>query len=92
MEIRKHCLEYLSESWNQFGKILRVRLTGMQSNMGSLSRRWNYLAPDFKDKTRYTLYVSLGSQISHIATNKGNIKRQYLLHNVLVIEKNNLGV
>ena len=42
------------------------------------------VAPSFKDKTRYTLYVSLGSQISHIATNKGNIKRQYLLHNVLV--------
>ena len=43
-----------------------------------------YVAPGFKDKTRYTLYVSPGSQISHIATNKGNIKRQYLLHNVLV--------
>ena len=42
------------------------------------------VAPGFKDKTRYTLYVSLGSQISHIATNKGNIKRHYLLHNVLV--------
>ena len=42
--------------------------------------------PSFKDKTRYTLYVSPGSQISHIATNKGNIKRQYLLHNILVKE------
>ena len=42
------------------------------------------VAPGFKDKTRYTLYVSPGSQFSHIATNKGNIKRQYLLHNVLV--------
>jgi len=27
--------------------------------------------PDFKDKTRYAPYVSLRSQISHIATNKG---------------------
>jgi hypothetical protein len=27
--------------------------------------------PDFKDKTRYTPYVSSKSQISHIATNKG---------------------
>ena len=45
------------------------------------------VAPGFKDKTRYTLYVSLGSQISHIAINKGNIKRQYLLHNVLVKRK-----
>jgi hypothetical protein len=32
------------------------------------------VAPGFKNKTRYTPYVSLGSQISHIATNKGNIK------------------
>ena len=45
------------------------------------------VAPDFKDKTRYTLYVSLGSQISHIATNKVNIKRQYSLHNVNVLVK-----
>ena len=27
-----------------------------------------FVAPGFKDKTRYTLYVSPGSQISHIAT------------------------
>ena len=33
------------------------------------------VAPGFKDKTRYTLYVSPGSQISHITTNKGNTKR-----------------
>ena len=26
------------------------------------------VAPGYKDKTRYTLYVSPGSQISHIAT------------------------
>jgi len=36
------------------------------------------VAPGFKDKTRYTPYVSLGSQISYIATNKGNINRQCL--------------
>ena len=45
------------------------------------------VAPGFKDKTRYTLYMSPGSQISHITTNKDNIKRQYLLYNVLVKEK-----
>jgi hypothetical protein len=33
-----------------------------------------YVTPGFKNKTRYTPYVSPGSQISHIATNKGNIK------------------
>jgi hypothetical protein len=32
------------------------------------------VTPGFKNKTRYTPYVSPGSQISHIATNKGNIK------------------
>ena len=32
------------------------------------------VTPGFKNKTRYTPYVSSGSQISHIATNKGNIK------------------
>ena len=35
-----------------------------------------FVAYGFKNKTRYTPYVSPGSQISHIATNKGNIKRQ----------------
>ena len=32
------------------------------------------VASGFKNKTRYTPYVSLGSQISYIAINKGNIK------------------
>ena len=41
MESPKYCLEYLSESWSQFGKILGVRLIGMQSKVGSLSRGWN---------------------------------------------------
>ena len=40
----------------------------------SMLVRFFIVAPGFKDKTRYTLYVSPGSQISHIATNKGNIK------------------
>ena len=44
------------------------------------------VAPGFKNKTRYTPYVSLGSQISHIATNKGNIKRQCSIYNVLSIK------
>ena len=43
MELPEYYLEYLSESWNQFGKILGVRLTGMQSKVGPLSRRWNYM-------------------------------------------------
>ena len=44
----------------------------------------NYLtvAPGFKNKTRYTPYVSPGSQITHIATNKGNINRQCSIYNV----------
>ena len=44
------------------------------------------VAPDFKNKTRYTPYVSLGSQISHIATNKGNIERQCSIYNILSIK------
>ena len=41
-------------------------------------RNRHCVAPGFKDKTRYTLYVSPISQISRIATNKGNINRQCL--------------
>jgi D-alanine-D-alanine ligase-like ATP-grasp enzyme len=44
------------------------------------------VAPDFKNKTIYTPYVSPGSQTSHIATNKDNIKRQCLLYNILVVK------
>ena len=43
------------------------------------------VAPGFKNKTRYTPYVSPGSQISHIAINKGNIERQcskYIILNI----------
>ena len=43
------------------------------------------VASGFKNKTRYTPYVSPGSQISHIAINKGNIKRQCSIYNVLSI-------
>ena len=42
------------------------------------------VAPGFKNKTRYTPYVSPGSQISHIATNNGNIIRQCLSYSILV--------
>ena len=44
------------------------------------------VAPGFKNKTRYAPYVSLESQFSHIAINKGNINRQYLIYNVLNIK------
>ena len=44
------------------------------------------VAPGFKNKTRYTPYVSPGSQISHIATSKGNIKRQCSIYNILSIK------
>ena len=44
------------------------------------------VAPGFKNKTRYTPYVSPESQISHIATNTGNINRQCSIYNVLSIE------
>ena len=44
------------------------------------------VAPNFRNKTRNTPYVSLGSQISHIAINKGNIKRQCSIYNILSIK------
>ena len=44
------------------------------------------VALGFKDKTRYTPYVSPGSQISNIAINKGNINRQCLIYNILSIK------
>ena len=47
---------------------------------------WWIIAPGLKDKTRYTPYVSPGSQFSHIATNKDNINRQCLIYNVLSIK------
>ena len=43
------------------------------------------VAPGFKNKTRYAPYVSPESQISHIAINKDNIKRQYSIYNVFNI-------
>ena len=45
-----------------------------------------FVAPGFKNKTRYTTYVSPESQISHIAINKGNINRQCLIYNILSIK------
>ena len=48
--------------------------------------RQTTVAPGFKNKIRYTPYVSPKSQISHIATNKGNIKRQCSIYNVLSIK------
>ena len=44
------------------------------------------VAPGFKNKIRYTPYVSPGSQMSHIATNKGNIERQCSICNILSIK------
>ena len=47
---------------------------------------WVAVAPGFKNKTKYTPYMSLESQISHIAINKGNINRQCSIYNVLSIK------
>jgi len=50
----------------------------LDSTFGGSSKGGTAIAPGFKNKTRYTPYVSPGSQISHIATNKGNINGQCL--------------
>ena len=44
MKLPRYGLEYLSQSWNQFGKILGVRLTGVQSKEESKDRV--FLSPD----------------------------------------------
>ena len=46
----------------------------------------DFVVPGFKNKTRYAPYVSLGCQISHIAINKGNIKRHCSIYNILSIK------
>ena len=58
----------------------------LESNKSIFVASISVVAPDFKNKTRYTPYVSPGSQISHIATNKGNINRQCSIYNVLSIK------
>ena len=55
-------------------------------NLGSDASGNMVVAPGFKNKTRYIPYVSLGNQISHIATNKGNVNRQCSIYNVLSIK------
>ena len=50
------------------------------------------VAPSFKDKTRYTLYESLGRQISHIAINEGNINRQCSIFTELNIKDTTLNI
>ena len=50
------------------------------------------VAPGFKNKTRYTPYVSTGSQFSHITTNKGNINGQCSIYNVLSIKNITLDI
>ena len=45
-----------------------------------------FVAPGLWTKTRYTPYMSTGSQISHIATNKATINSQCSIFNVLSIE------
>jgi hypothetical protein len=43
-------------------------------------------APGFKNKTRYTPYVSLENEITHMTTNRGNIIRQCLIYDILSLK------
>jgi len=67
-------LLYIIISWYENGNIMRSGRCLCRPKVAL----YFFVAPGFKNKTRYTLYVSQGSQISHIATNKSNIKRQCL--------------
>jgi hypothetical protein len=83
------CLRYMAQGWHLIGLrgLLSPRSLRGQCGMTALARAGvlgrarsfpvsprGRVTPGFKNKTRYTPYVSQGSQISHIATNKGNIK------------------
>jgi hypothetical protein len=48
-----------------------VGSTSKSSSIQCLKCGGRGVIPNFKDKTRYTPYVSFKSKISHIATNKG---------------------
>jgi len=70
------------KKWKQLLTTMHRGVGAGQSSMRrSLIDIYN-IAPDFKNKTRYTPCVSPGSQFSHIATNKGNINRQGSIYNV----------
>jgi hypothetical protein len=51
-------------------------VSDVSGQLGLVRRRC--VTPDFKDETRYALYVKQRSQISHIVANKCNTKRQML--------------
>ena len=63
-----------------------LHITRTRNNTYNRYFNINLVALGFKDKTRYTPYVSPGSKISHIATNKGNINRQCIIYNILSIK------
>ena len=49
--VTKGWLKYLSESWNQFGKLLGVRLIGMQSKEESKGKESTSLwSPSFESR------------------------------------------
>ena len=63
-----------------------VGLLGFTLKPWSKPTWFKFVAPGFKGQNQIQPYVSPGSQISHIATNKGNLKRQYSIYNVLSIK------
>ena len=82
---------FQNEFWTLFAWVSKAHLINdlsskNQFDHAKLHSPLSSVTPSFKNKTRYTPYVSPGSQISHIATNKGNIKRQCSIYNVLSIK------
>jgi len=69
----------LSVGMNLGAMILRTLVREDEKKLQTFKNRRNpqmksrnyVVIPDFKDKTRYTLYMSFRSQFSYIATNKG---------------------
>ena len=85
--MRVSASEWLQIGGTQHGERQSESLGDRRTKL-TVSRRHleQRIAPGFKNKTRYTPYMSLESQISYIATNRGNINRQCLIYNILNIK------
>ena len=85
--VPRECKKSMSASGRNLGEIwAQFSVSMIQEDINILVCAISHVAPGFKNKTRYTPYVSLGSQISHTTTNKGNINRQCSIYNVLSIK------
>ena len=84
--VEKKISRFIEQGFLQ--QLLNLRTTSFYQAcvLQSVLLRYHFVPPSFKNKIRYAPYVSPGSQISHIGTNKGNINRQCSIYNVLSVK------